>query len=198
MVARLTARLRSIWYRGRLRLDCRLSGGSLEIHPTVRFRTRVIFRGRGRLLLESEVLLGDPLAGLPHAPILLEARESGSLICIGSRARLTNGVEILSRARVEIGRDCLVGSGARIIDSDFHGLGANERSDPGLMSDVAIGDNVLIGMGVMILKGVRIGKDAVIGASAVVTRAVEPGAIAAGNPAAVIGSVYAGAEVLTL
>jgi len=52
-----------------------------------------------------------------------------------------------------------------------------------------VGDDVVIGIGAMILKGVRIGAGARIEAGAVVTSDVPAGAVAAGNPARVVGEV---------
>ncbi len=52
---------------------------------------------------------------------------------------------------------------------------------------IVIEDEVWIGNAVIVLDGVRVGRGAVIGAGAVVTRDVPPLAIAAGNPARVIG-----------
>ena len=53
---------------------------------------------------------------------------------------------------------------------------------------VTIGDHAWIGARALICPGVAIGEGAVIGAGAVVTRDVPPYAIAAGNPARVIGT----------
>jgi acetyltransferase-like isoleucine patch superfamily enzyme len=52
---------------------------------------------------------------------------------------------------------------------------------------VTIGDDVWIGARAMILRGVDIGRGAVIGAGSVVTKSVPLYAIAAGNPAKVVG-----------
>ncbi len=51
---------------------------------------------------------------------------------------------------------------------------------------VTIGNDVWIGYGVTILPGVTIGDGAVVGAGAVITKDVEPYAIVAGNPAALL------------
>jgi maltose O-acetyltransferase len=56
---------------------------------------------------------------------------------------------------------------------------------------VKIGDRVFIGANATILPGVTIGDDAVIGAGSVVTRDIPAGAVVAGVPARVIGTVAA-------
>jgi len=65
--------------------------------------------------------------------------------------------------------------------------GMHEDGHPSSKGDVIIGHDVWIGYGATILSGVTIGTGAVIGACAVVTRDVPPYAIAAGNPATVVG-----------
>jgi maltose O-acetyltransferase len=56
------------------------------------------------------------------------------------------------------------------------------------VAPVQIGRRVFIGARAVILPGVTIGDDAIVGAGSVVTRDVEPGMLAAGNPARVLGS----------
>jgi acetyltransferase-like isoleucine patch superfamily enzyme len=51
---------------------------------------------------------------------------------------------------------------------------------------IFVGNDVWIGRGAIVLPGAHIGHGAVVGAGAVVTRAVEPYAIVAGNPARLI------------
>jgi acetyltransferase-like isoleucine patch superfamily enzyme len=75
-----------------------------------------------------------------------------------------------------------------ILDSDFHGLGAQDRNNSAAVrrSGVFIGDNVFIGANVVILKGVEIGQNAVVAAGSIVTKAIPANVIAAGNPAHVV------------
>jgi acetyltransferase-like isoleucine patch superfamily enzyme len=77
------------------------------------------------------------------------------------------------------------------MDSDFHQIHPERRSDPGKTAPIRLGENIWVGARVTILKGVQIGRDAVVASGAVVTKNVPVGAIVAGNPARVIGSVYA-------
>ena len=62
------------------------------------------------------------------------------------------------------------------------------------IAPVRIGARVYIGAAALILPGTVIGDDAVIAAGAVVKGEVPPGAVVAGNPAAVIGDVATMAE----
>lgn len=166
-----------------------LHGGKIVIGKNVKLNHKVKFQGKGEVQLEDGVTLGYPLAGSSSIPILLQPRESDSIIRIGSGSTIVNGTEIISRERVTIGRKCLIGPRCMIIDSDFHGINPNERRG-GLTSPVILGDNVWLGMGVTILKGVTIGDDAVVGAGSIVTKDIPAGGVAAGNPARIVGSAY--------
>jgi maltose O-acetyltransferase len=103
-------------------------------------------------------------------------------------------VELIAVSRIEIGEECLIGAGARIVDADFHGVDPEERGMAGAVGAVWIGRGAFIGMGAMILKRVRIGDFGVVGAGAVVARDVEDGTVAAGNPARVISRWVAAAR----
>jgi len=88
-----------------------------------------------------------------------------------------------------IGEGTIAGSGAMILDNDFHeldqALGEWRNEYVRNARPVVIGRFVFIGARAIILKGVTIGDRAVIGAGAVVTRDVPAGHLAAGNPAEV-------------
>ncbi|MCQ2071002.1 MAG: sugar O-acetyltransferase, partial [archaeon] len=55
---------------------------------------------------------------------------------------------------------------------------------------IVVGDGVWIGSGSKVMPGVTIGKDAIVAAGSVVTKDVPDGAVVAGVPAVVKGSVY--------
>ena len=158
----------------------------MEMARSARLRARVIFRGRGTLRIGEHAVLGDREAGLPLAPIFLGARRAESMISIGARTRIANGVEVIALERIEIGEECLIGAGARIVDADFHGVAPDQRGMEGASGAVRIGKRVWIGMGATVLKRVRIGDDGAVGAGAVVSADVADGAVAGGNPARVI------------
>jgi acetyltransferase-like isoleucine patch superfamily enzyme len=185
---RAMAGIASKLWTARLRYNAWRSGGNLEIDRSLRLRTRVIFRGRGTLVVAPGVVLGDRDAGCPGQPILLSPRHEESRIVVGRQSRLSNGVEITSVQQIELGEGCLVGSAVRIVDSDFHGVHPRDRHGPGRSAGVEIEDNVWIGMGAMVLKGVHIGTGAVVGAGSVVRKDVPAQTIVAGNPARVIAS----------
>jgi maltose O-acetyltransferase len=136
----------------------------------------------------AHVTLGDTGAGLPGAPLYLDARHRESEILVSAHSRLTNGVELIALQRIQIGERCLVGAGVRIMDGDFHGVPVEMRSFEGLKAPVSIGSRVWIGIGALVLKGVSIGEGAVIGAGAVVSRDIPAGTVAVGNPAKPIRS----------
>ncbi len=170
------------------RSACRLRG--IQCHPTVVFRGPALIRRhpQSELTLGERVQLNNDMPSnelgcfqpcvlrtlAPEAELRLEAGVglSGAVVCAATR--------------IVIGENTIVGSGAMIIDNDFHQLG-----DDGVWTTeyrtsakpVTIGRSVFVGARAIILKGVTIGDRAVIGAGAVVTRDVAAGATVAGNPA---------------
>jgi maltose O-acetyltransferase len=105
---------------------------------------------------------------------------------LGARVFVNFGCIFLDAARITLGDDVQLGPAVQLLTSD-HPRDAAERAG-GLESahPIAIGGRAWLGGGVIVLPGVEIGHDSVIGAGSVVTRSVEPGVTAAGNPCRVI------------
>jgi len=104
----------------------------------------------------------------------------GAELRLGS-GYLNHGGDILCRAQVVIGDNCIFGPQVAIRDDDAHEIIGSAR-----MAPIIIGDNVWVGTRAIILKGVTIGDGAIVAAGAVVTKDVPPRAIVGGNPARVI------------
>jgi maltose O-acetyltransferase len=109
---------------------------------------------------------------------------------IGRNSYIMEGVEFdtLYPYLIEIGNDCRIGKGVRILAHDsglFHDLGINR------ILPVKILDGSFIGERAIILPGITIGPKAIIAAGSVVTQDVGSDQVAAGNPAKPIGT-YSG------
>ncbi len=151
---------------------------------------------------QSQIVIGHKVSlcsvseftalGVNH-PVVLRSLRSGASIVIGDDTGIS-GASICAAISIKIGRQCLIGANVVISDTDFHALKAenhrhNNRTEDIKTAPVVIGDNVFIGTGALILKGVSIGHNAIIGAGSVVTKNIPENAIAAGNPARMIGQV---------
>ena len=97
---------------------------------------------------------------------------------------MNNNVVLVSDGPgIFIGKRSMLGTHCEIIDSDFHDLHPDRRTNGvGKSGRVEIGENVLIGSNVKILKGVKIGNNTVIANGAVVTRSVPENMMVFGNP----------------
>ena len=129
-----------------------------------------------------------------NRPVILATWRAEAVLEIGERFGMTGGT-ICTADRVIIGHRVTVGANTTIMDTDFHPLDPVQRSqhpEAASTAPVTIEDDVFIGLQCLILKGVTLGQGCVVGAGSVVTRDVPAGAIVAGNPAKVIGSVQAG------
>lgn len=173
-----------------IKLQAWLYGGQVKIDRSVRFNHPTQFQGSGKLCLDSQVILGFHLAGSSKSPILLQPREVGSVIHIGSQTAVMNGCELIALREISIGQRCQIGPQTLIYDADFHEIDPHRRGESGQKAAVKIEDNVWIGARATILKGVVIGSDSVIGAGCVVTKSIPAGSIVVGNPMKIVGSVY--------
>ncbi len=120
---------------------------------------------------------------LLRAVFLCYLRASG--VKIGRNTMISLGAKIdVRRGTIEIGNDCLITHGCKILSHD----GAMRLINPGDdgAGSVVIGNNVFVGVNAIILRNVRIGDNSVIGAGAVVTEDVPPATVVAGNPARVV------------
>ena len=125
----------------------------------------------------------------PNRPCVLSTRRANAHLVIGDNFAMTGG-SVVCEESITIGNRVTVGCNTIIADTDFHPLDPARRSEhplDGTTAPLVIEDDVFIGMQVIILKGVRLGMGCVIGAGSVVTRDVPAGAVAAGNPAQVLG-----------
>lgn len=81
---------------------------------------------------------------------------------------------------ISIGENCLIGSGCKIYDTDFHPIMLNDSINS---RPIVIGNDVFIGANVTILKGVHIGDGAVVGAGSIVTKSIPAKEVWGGVPA---------------
>lgn len=154
-----------------------------------RHRGSQIRIGKGMSLRSSA--RSNPL-GANH-PVIISTRRAGASLRIGDDFGMTGG-SLVCDELITIGDRVWVGANTVIADTDFHPLDPDTRRARPLAAETApihIMDDVFIGMNALILKGVAIGAGAVVGAGSVVTSDVPAGAIVAGNPARVIGSLEA-------
>jgi acetyltransferase-like isoleucine patch superfamily enzyme len=156
----------------------------IEGHPTI--RQPVQFVGKGTIRFKGTANLGwYPAPYFLSGYIYLEARSESSIVEIGDAVVMSNCTSIVSDGPgIFIGRKTMLGTYCEIVDSDFHDLHPDRRTDGvAKTGKVVIGENVLIGSNVKILKGVKIGDNAIIANGSVVTRSVPPNAVVFGNPA---------------
>jgi acetyltransferase-like isoleucine patch superfamily enzyme len=116
-------------------------------------------------------------------------------IKIGNNFFASERLHISAINKIEIGNDCLFGSGVYIGDHNHGVYKGNEQSAPfeppierllASFGPVIIGSNVWFGDNVVVIGPVVIGDGAVIGANSVVTKNVPANVIALGSPLRII------------
>jgi succinyltransferase-like protein len=190
---KLIGRLRR-WPSFVWRLEGRLKG--------VRFEGRCDFLGRpmisvarnSRLVIGDGVRLYSAVRANPLAcfqPCVLRALSPGSSLILARGVGLSGAV-ICAGSSIEVGEGTIFGSGAMVIDNDFHTpQGEWEWTDDcnlcgATARPIRIGRGAFIGARAIVLKGVTIGDRAIVGAGAVVTQDVPARHKAVGNPARII------------
>jgi acetyltransferase-like isoleucine patch superfamily enzyme len=124
--------------------------------------------------------------------------EAGGRIEIARYAYIGDDSLLSARASVRIGESALIAHGVQIFDNNSHPTQTYQRviqfrrmlGDKRLAAPleidaapVEIGDRCWIGLNSVVLKGVSIGIDTVVAACSVVSRSLDAGVVAAGNPA---------------
>jgi putative colanic acid biosynthesis acetyltransferase WcaF len=144
-----------------------------------RFTPKQLYRWR-LFLLRS---FGCKISGSPYVapstiikmPWNLEMEDRA---CLGPKSEVYNLAKVILKERSTVSQYAYLCAGTH----DF--------SDPNLplvVGDIVVGTDVFIGARAFVLPGLVIGDRAVVGACAVVTRDIEPGIVAGGNPARPIG-----------
>jgi acetyltransferase-like isoleucine patch superfamily enzyme len=129
-------------------------------------------------------------------PCVIRTLRPDARIRIGRDTGIS-GAAICAASSIDIGKECLLGAGVVIADTDFHPIAPRGRrfaknyDSIGAMP-VVIEDNVFIGANTIVLKGVRIGRNSVIGAGSVVSADIPADVVAAGVPARVLKSLGQG------
>jgi acetyltransferase-like isoleucine patch superfamily enzyme len=119
---------------------------------------------------------------------MISTLASGAEILIGKRVGMS-GTIVAAAEFIEIEDDVLCGANVTITDTDWHGIGPDERRKAGRSAPVVIRKNVWLGLNVVVLKGVTIGENSIISAGSVVNKSIAPNVIAGGMPAAPIRSL---------
>ena len=106
----------------------------------------------------------------------------GDNIRLGARVYVNTGCVFLDAAPITLGDDVQLGPCVQLLTSDHPRDAAQRAGGAESARPISIGARAWLGGGVIVLPGVRIGHDTIIGAGSVVTRSIDPGVVAAGNP----------------
>lgn len=178
---RIVQRVRIVWYAA---LSTNVAVGRPVLHQPLQIA------GSGIIRFHPNLRIGVfPSPGFLDSYAYIEARNPSATCQFGAGTLISNGFRcIAEHSSITVGENCLSGTNVEILDSDFHGIGWNERgmSKPEWAAPVVLENNVFVGSNVRILKGVRIGAGSVIANSPVVINDIPSMVVAAGVPARVI------------
>jgi acetyltransferase-like isoleucine patch superfamily enzyme len=168
--------------RGQLyKLRYKLLNKNVSIGKNFRVKARLSIKGPGSVVIGDNVFID----GTSHTVTPWTGNADAEII-IGNNV-FVNGTRFGCAKKIEVGDNCILAD-CRILDTDFHSVNPEQRSNPEYIesSPIKIGNNVWIALGCVILKGVTIGDDSTIAAQSVVYGNVEKSSVYGGNPAVLI------------
>ena len=172
-------------------LEARLKGVSVARGVTFVGRPLISVAKGSRLQIGNNVKINSSLRSNPlgcFQPSVLRTLCPDAELVLDANAGISGCVLCAARS-IHIGEGVNIGSGAMLIDTDFHQPSGqwDWGTDPGRGArPIHIGRGAFIGARAIVLKGVTIGERAVVGAGAVVTKPVPARHFAVGNPARMI------------
>jgi len=186
----LLSQLRASWSRVWI-LEARLKGASVARGVTFVGRPLISVAKGSRFQIGNNVRINSSFRANPlgcFQPSVLRTLCPDAELILDANAGISGCVLCAARS-VRIGEGVNIGSGALLIDTDFHRPAGSWEwgNDPGHGArPIHIGRGAFIGARAIVLKGVTIGERAVVGAGTVVTKPVPPRHFAVGNPARMI------------
>jgi acetyltransferase-like isoleucine patch superfamily enzyme len=172
-------------------VEARMKGVRIHGNITLAGRPIISLAPGSEMTFGDGVVLNSAVRANPLSnsqPCVLRTMAPRARLILGEGVGIS-GSSICAMASIEIGEGSILGSGAMLIDNDFHSPGPEWTWGPALLEDarpIRVGRGVFIGARAIVLKGVTLGDRCIVGAGAVVTKDVPPGGRAVGNPARII------------
>ncbi len=176
----LPAPLSRLWHDGRAVLRAQWHFRDADLGQRVRVWGRPAVSNFGRMRIADRVRLVSTIATTE-----LVAGKNG-VLDIGESAFINYGCSISASLLVKIGPHCNIGTHVIIMDSDFHRIEPERRTESPEPLPIILEENVWLGARVIVMRGVTIGAGSVIGAGSIVTKDIPARSVAVGMPAKVI------------
>ena len=118
-----------------------------------------------------------------EAPLFIDY---GTYVSLGYDCFLNTNCVLLDCAPITLGDRVQLGPAVQLLAADHPREATLRAADVEFARPVTIASDVWVGAGAIVCPGVSIGEGTVIGAGSVVTRDVQAGVVAAGNPCRVV------------
>ena len=156
-------------------------GKNTYLYSTFAFRHYCSRRPIGLLVGDNTGLYNGTFFDLGH----------GGEVAIGNYCTLVGAI-INTHCRIEIA-DCVFIAHEVVLSDEMASMPPSCKAHlphvDAPIPSIQIGRNAWIGARAILLKGARIGENAIVGAGAVIDFSVPPNAVAAGNPARIVGKI---------
>lgn len=184
--------------RGAQRSLITLQNPGIQLDKTCRFRgwPRLAIHKEAKVTICKDAVVNSKPHGY-HAgmsfPVTIIADRPGAEIFIGAGSRL-HGCCLHAWKHITLGKNCLIASGAQLIDANGHTSDLKLARFRDRIADepnsILIGDYCWIALNSIILKGVTLGEGCIVAANSVVYAGnYPPFSVLIGNPATVVKTV---------
>lgn len=171
---------------------------NIKVRGKYKINIPTLFIGKGSITFADGINLGYyPSPHFFSSYNHIEARNPNSKVNINSNTHINNNCTIIANiGKINIGKNCFIGTNFQCCNSDFHGIKIVDRNIENKIAsgDINIEDNVFIGNNVVVLKNVTIGSGSVVGASSVITKSFPCNSIICGNPARLVRRIVQNEE----
>jgi acetyltransferase-like isoleucine patch superfamily enzyme len=174
---------------------CILGEYCVDFYEDLRNGDHPLVIGENALIRSNTIIYGDSMTGdhfqTGHRVTIREHTKIGKHVRIGTLSDVQGYCEVGDyvnmHSNVHIAQYSKIGDYVWMFP---HSITMNDPTPPSnTLSGATIEDFAVLSTCCLIFPGVRVGKDALIGGGAVVTKDVDAGVIAVGNPAKAVGSV---------
>lgn len=150
----------------------------------ISYKQNIEITGLPKIEMNCRIRIDDGVLNISKGATIREggyiSLQDGAKITIGQNVSINRNISIVSRLKVDIGNECIIGPNVTIYDHD-HSFDYDGYKEGYKKGEVVIEPHTWIGANVVILRGTRIGSNSIIGAGSIVSGIIPPHSLVVSN-----------------